>query len=295
MTALRITAGSTQYASIQRVQAAAQRLAEQQAKLSSGQQITKPSDNPGGAISALSLQGQISRNTQYTANANDAIGFLTTADSAYSSIVTQVQKAHDLVLQGMSTGGSTPASAGAIAQQIDSLRSGLLAVANTTYNGALVFGGTSSGTVAYDSSGTYQGDNGAVTRTIGPGNTVTINQTGTSVFGANGSNIFDTLTAISTALTTNPSSLGTQLTALTNQLNSLSASQASEGATYNQVQTALTVADTAATQLKVNLADVSEIDFPQTVIDVTSANTAYQAALQTTATISQRSLLDFIQ
>ncbi|SDI81782.1 flagellar hook-associated protein 3 FlgL [Frankineae bacterium MT45] len=295
MTALRITAGSTQYASIQRVQAAAQRLADQQAKLASGQQISKPSDNPGGAITALSLQGQISRNTQYTSNGNDAIAYLSTADSAYSSIVTQLQKAHDLVLQGMSTGGSTPSSAAAIAQQVDSLRSGILSVANTTYNGATIFGGTASGTVAFDSTGAYQGDNGSVVRTVGPGNTVTINQTGTAVFGANGSNIFDTLSAISTALRTNPSTLGTQLTTLTNQLNNVVSSQAAEGATYNQVQTALTGADTAATQLKVNLSNVSEIDFAQSVIDVTSANTAYQAALQTTATISQRSLLDFLR
>jgi flagellar hook-associated protein 3 FlgL len=68
--------------------------------------------------------------------------------------------------------------------------------------------------------------------------------------------------------------------------------QASEGVTYQQVQTAQT---SATTSLKTQLSSIEDVDTAQMAIDVTTANTAYQAALQTSATVRQLSLLDFLR
>jgi len=294
MTGLRVTAGSMRFQALQNIQTTAQHLSDLQQKVSSGLAISKPSDDPLGTAGALRLSSQKAQNDQYQAQSTDAIGWLSTADTAYSSLVTQAQKVQQLVIQGMNTGSNSTLSNNALADQVDALRTSMLAIANTQYAGQSVFAGTASGP-AFNGAGAYVGDTGAVTRTIGAGNSVTINQTGTQVFGANGSNLFDTLTSISAALRTSPSSLSGQLNTLNAQVDNISEMQSLEGAAYNQVTTAQTVATTADSQIRTKLSSIVEVDMAQAIIDVTSANTAYQAALQTTATISQRSLLDFLR
>jgi flagellar hook-associated protein 3 FlgL len=115
---LRVTVGSSSYAALQGLQENASRLQKLQSQLSSGKQITAPSDDPSGTIQALQLRGQTARNDQYATNATDAIAFMSTADTAYQQIQTLVQQARTLVVQGLNTGASTGTSNAAIAVQI---------------------------------------------------------------------------------------------------------------------------------------------------------------------------------
>ena len=52
---------------------------------------------------------------------------------------------------------------------------------------------------------------------------------------------------------------------------------------------------TRGTALQSELSGVEEVDMAEMAMKVTTANTNYQAALQTTATISQISLMDFLR
>ena len=54
-------------------------------------------------------------------------------------------------------------------------------------------------------------------------------------------------------------------------------------------------ASTNTVQLTSQLSDLQDIDLAETVVQVTSANTAYQAALATTAKVGQISLMDFLR
>ena len=294
MTVLRVTTGSNINGGLSGLQNAAGRLAALQAKMSSGQQITKPSDDPSGTVEALALRGELRRNTQYASNANDAIAWLSAADTSYTQVVTQLQSARTLVVQGLNSGASSTGSTTAIANQIDQLRSSLINLANTQYNGRPIFGGTTAGSVAYDPSGNYVGDSGVVSRTVGAQQTVQINQTGPQVFGAAGSDVFSLLSTISNDLKTNPSALSGDLTSLDAAINTVSGAQASEGAAYQRVQVAQGVQTQAGTALKTQLSTIQDIDLADMAVQVTTANTTYQAALQTTASIRQMSLLDFL-
>jgi flagellar hook-associated protein 3 FlgL len=294
----RVTVGSASYGALAGLQSAASKLAALQAKLSSGKQITHPSDDPPGTVRALQLRARLDRNSQYANNATDATGWMSAADTSYSQMVALVQKARTLVVQGLNTGTATGTSASAIADQIDALRSSLISLANTSYNGRPVFGGTTAGDSAYDASGAYLGDNGTVSRTVGAGTTVQINQTGPQVFGADGdpTNLFTLLSGIATKLRTNPvpASLSGDLTSLDTAITRISTAQAAEGASYQRVQTAQqTQADTKV-ELKSQLSQIEDIDLASTAIAVSTANANYQAALQTTANIEQISLLNFL-
>ncbi|MDT4943571.1 MAG: flagellar hook-associated protein 3 FlgL [Pseudonocardiales bacterium] len=291
---LRVTEGSASYGSLVGLQSSASRLAALQAKMSSGQQITRPSDDPSGTVRALQLRADLKRNTQYTANAGDAIGWLSTSDTAYTQIGKLAQNARTLVVQGLNTGASGTTPAAAIADQIDAIRTSLINLANTTYNGRPVFGGTTTGAIAYDAAGNYAGDSGTVSRTVGPQSTVQINQSGAQVFGPPGNDMFTLLANISNTLRTNPTALGSDLTSLDAAIANVSAAQATEGATYERVQTAQAAQTSTALTVTTQLSGIQDIDLANMAVQVSTANTNYQAALQTTASIRQQSLLDFL-
>jgi flagellar hook-associated protein 3 FlgL len=243
----------------------------------------------------MQLRGELKRMNQYQANATDGLGWHTTVDSTLNSVSNQLQQVRTWVLQGLNTGAGDAKSNEALAQQVDQARQSILSMANTTYLSRPVFGGTTSGTDAFDSSGSYIGDAGVVTRTVAPNSTVDLNTPGTTVFGANGTNVFDLLTDISAKLRSNPTALGTDLTQLDTAQIAVTSQQALAGAKSQRIQTMQTIASTNVIQLKSQLSDLQEIDLAEVAVDVTSANTAYQAALATTAKVSQISLLDFLR
>lgn len=292
---MRVTEGSSSRGALIGLQSQASRLQALQSQLSSGRQITKPSDSPTGTVTALQLRSQLKQNSQYQANGTDALGWLTTVDTAYNGVNAQLQQVRTLVLEGMSTGTSTAGASQALAQQVDAARSSLLGLANSTYLGRPVFGGTTAGSQAFDSTGTYVGDNGTVSRTVGPNTSVDLNTPGTTGFGPNGGNVFDLLTTISSDLTSNPANLGADLSALDARMSALSADQSLAGAKYSRIQGMQTAAAANTIQLKSQLSDLQDIDLADMAVQVSTANASYQAALATTAKISQTSLLDFLR
>ncbi len=292
---LRVTEGSTNRATLAGLQLDSSRLAALQEQMSSGRQITKPSDDPTGTVTALELRSQLKQQTQFQANSADALGWLTTVDSSYNSISSQLQQVRSLVLQGMNTGTNNATSNEALAQQVDQARASLLSLANSSYLGRPVFGGTTAGSQAFDSTGAYVGDTGTVTRTVGPSTAVDLNTPGTTAFGPNGSNLFDLLSDISNNLRTNPSALGGDLSQLDTRRVAITNDQALAGAKYQRIQSVQTASSSNTIQLKSQLSDLQDIDLADTIVQVTSANVAYQAALATTAKISQISLMDFLR
>jgi flagellar hook-associated protein 3 FlgL len=296
VTALRVTAGSQLRGSLAGLQSSASKLAALQSQLSSGRKITKPSDDPAGTVSALALRGQQARITQYQANATNGQGWLSEVDATLGSVMTSLQSARTTVLQGLNTGSNDPAAYSALAEQVDGIRDTVLGLANTSYEGRPVFGGTTTGATAFDpTTGNYVGDNGTITRTIGENDTVDVSAVGTTVFGADGSNVFNVLSNISTDLTSNPANLQSDLTDLNAAMNTVSTQQAVSGASYNRIQAVQTTATKTSLQLTTQLSSLQDLDIADMAIQVSAANIAYQASLQTTANINQTSLLDFLR
>ncbi len=296
MTTPRITDRSAALGSLAGVQASAARLAALQSKLSSGRAITKPSDDPVGTERALALRGELKRTTQYAANASSGQGWLSQVDSTLTGINNQMQQVRTLTLQGMNTGTGDATSNDALADNIDQLRSSMLSLANTTYEGQPIFGGTTAGSVAFDSTGAYVGDTGAVTRQVGSNDNVTINQTGTAVFGANGSNLFDTLSKLSIDLRTNTSRPAGRPGQHRHGDDQPQRPARRRGRRLPKDEHGAEPASrTRRCRSTTSLSGIQDADVAEMAIQISSANIAYQAALQTTASIRQTSLLDYLR
>jgi flagellar hook-associated protein 3 FlgL len=270
------------------------RLAELQDQASSLKRLRKPSDAPADVVSAMQLHADLNRNDQISRNLDDASAWLGSADSALTSIVDQLQRVHDLVIQARNVSSDSGAR-NAIAAEIDTIRGSLIGVANAQFAGRPVFGGTTSGNVAYQADGTYVGISNAVERTIAPGQRVQVNVNGDDVFGAQGSDLFTTLAQISTAVRTNPADLDTLAPTLDSRAAAVQNQLAEVGARFRRVD-AMKFQNTAdALTMKKNLSSVEDVDLAEVMMNLQSQSVAYQAALAATAKAIQPSLADFLR
>jgi flagellar hook-associated protein 3 FlgL len=233
---------------------------------------------------------------QYSRNADDGMGWLSMADTALTSASTQLNRARELVLTGLSSGTSgSPEARAAIALEVDNLRGSLLDLANTTYLDRPIFGGTTTGNVAYDTGGTYKGDDGEINRTVSTNASVRVDTGGDSVFGAGTNSVFSVLTRIADDLRNNPANLGTGLTEVDTAQKRVQTGLSGVGSRYNQISQMQQNADGRVLDLRARLSDVEDIDLPKTITELSLQQTAYQAALAATARVIQPSLVDFLR
>ncbi len=294
MNVSRVTLLGSAASSVANIDYAASEQANLQQQLSSGQRISTASDDPSGTVAAMGLKGQLARTNQYASSAGDALARLATADTAYTSAVSQLQSAQTLVLQASNTGTNNQTSLNAIATNLDGIRSNLLSLANTTYNGQPVFGGTTTGPVAYDSDGNYVGDSGTLQRQVASNVTVSASATGPDVFGSGDTSVFALLSSVSASLKAGTGVPSGTLDALTSALSTISTAQSAEGATSSQVQQMQTTLTSTSTALTTRLSQIQDADYATTAIQLASANTAYQASIQTAAMVNRTSLLDYL-
>src|SRR6202041_2003935 len=112
-------------------------------QLSTGKRVNVPSDDPAAAAEDVQNQALQSQNDQYIQNTSNLDGSLQTADSTLSSVVTVLNQAISLGVQG-ANGGMSSADQQALAEQVQSIQSQMVQLANTSYQGSYLFGGTAS-------------------------------------------------------------------------------------------------------------------------------------------------------
>ena len=291
----RITTRSMYDSTLLQLQSSQTRIGRLQAQMSSGKRIARASDDPSGAASAMQLRGELSRYTQYDRNSSDGLAWLGTIDSTLQSMTTSMNRVRTLVVQGSSTGTMSATDRQALATEVAGLRQSLLGAANTTYLGRPVFGGTTSGSVAYDSTGAYVGDSHVVTRAVGDNQTVRVDLTGPEAFSAGGTDLFSLLSQVQSDLTGNTANLSKDLTSIDAVMNQMRTGLSDVGARYARIETLSTDAATRSTDLTSSLSQVEDSDIAQTMTELSIAQTAYQATLQSTAKVIQPSLMDYLK
>jgi flagellar hook-associated protein 3 FlgL len=307
MTTLRVTQRSMAQQTLAGLQGNIGRLGEIQQQLSSGKQISKPSDSPTGTVSAMQFRSQIRTNEQWSRNAADGIGWLGTIDQALTDSLTQVGRARALTVQGLNGGALSADGKNALAVEVDQIRLTAIGLANTKYLDRPVFGGTTSGATAYDPNGVFVGNPQPpatplpVTRAVGADSAVRVDQTGPEVFGAvapGGRDLFTVLADISTHLKApgdNTAALSTDLADLDKAMSKVTSKHSEVGANYNRVEQMQSAADNRVITLKSSLSEIEDIDLPKTIVELQMQQVAYQAALGATQRIITTSLADFLR
>ena len=267
-----------------------------QDQLSSGKQLNRPSDSPTGTVTSMQLRGESRATQQYSRNADDGLGWLATLDSTLTSTSTLVNRARDLSVQALNTGAGDALSRQALATEIDQIRTSLIGYANTKYLDRPVFGGTTTGDLAYLPSGVYQGDSGTTTRTVGAGAKVRVDANGPEAFGSGDSQVFKVLQDISDSIKSGKSDdLSANLKMLDNAADLMKSTLSEVGARYNRVEQMKQSAQDRLLSVTSQLSDVEDIDLPKAIMEMQLQQTAYQAALAASAKVIQPSLIDFLR
>src|SRR3954454_14031319 len=135
-----------------------ERLSRTQGKLSSGKELTRPSDDPAAVGKALLLRENVAGARQHQRNVLDGMGWTDATEAALSSMTDVVHRAQELVVNGASD-ASSPQARASIAVEIDQLVGALKEQANTSYGGRFLLSGTATKTAPYAAcTDAYQGN-----------------------------------------------------------------------------------------------------------------------------------------
>jgi flagellar hook-associated protein 3 FlgL len=276
-----------------------ERLARTQTRLSSGKELTRPSDDPAAASKALTLREGLKGTQQHQRNVGDAASWADATETALSSMTDIVQRVRELAVQGASDGSDAQARA-AIAKEVDQLADSLKEQANSSYAGRHLFSGTATTTPAYGATDAYQGNTDTIAREIGPGVSVPVNTTAYAILGGGQAAGDDKLLQVlrdvrDHLLAGDGTSLrGTDLDRLDTGVDTLMSARAANGALTNRLEAASSRLSALEELSTKNLSDVEDADMAKTMTDFSTQSAAYQAALRAGANIVQASLMDFL-
>lgn len=258
------------------VTAANQNSADQQrysTEIATGVSVNSLSDNPSAASQDFLLRSEISSNDNFVQTASGVAGALQVTDTALGSVVTQITQAISLATEG-NNGTLNASDLSSIANQLTGVRSEILSLANTSYQGQFVFAGSKTSTQPFslDTSTTpatvvYSGDSLQTTIQSPSGQNFPLNVPGNQIFGSGSTGILSTLNNLVASFSAgnadipDTTALNTDLQGISQQRviidNSISGLQSASTYTQNQttqlqsVQNSLIQANTAqvATQL----------------------------------------------
>jgi flagellar hook-associated protein 3 FlgL len=282
-----------------------QRLTSQQAKLqtqvATGQRIFQPEDDPTAVGRVLGLESEQREIAQFTSNANRA---LEVSEASFAGLK-QVKKVSDRATEigTLGTGAISAESARAYASEVDQLIEQTLQVANTKFRNDYLFAGTAVDAEPY---------------------TVARNGAGQATAVAYAGNAQRTAIPLSENASISPGTTGATNTGLRDFINDLVALRdaltANDGAAVKTAQEGLiegedllvsALAEHGGVQMRIDanrlqlfdradnieglVSAEADVDMPTTIVRLNQSQTAYQAALSSSANIMRISLLDYIK
>lgn len=271
-----------------------------QNEVSTGQRVSKPEDDPAAVGQLIDLQSQQQQLAQYTQNASTALNISQASSAALTDLKSVSDRATEIATLGSSAESST--SAAAYGTEVNQLIEQAVQSANSRLNGSYLFGGTASQAAPFQVARDANGDITNVTYN-GSATTASIPVSGSAsaspyTSGATNQGLADfmnNLVSLRDALNVNNSAtVATVAGSLQTSENTIINSISEQGAVQSGIQVVQSQQQTAATNLGSLVSNSRDADIAQAMTQLSQAQVAYQAALQSTATIMSKSLINYI-
>jgi flagellar hook-associated protein 3 FlgL len=295
-------------------------LNNQQARLENevdtGKSVSQLSDDPAVMQQVLGWQVQNSSIAQYQQNITALQQQATSSYNAINSLQTLSARASEIASEAGGT--SSPADLASYATEVNQLiQEGVQDMNSQNAQGEYLFGGTQNSqppfVAATDASGnvtavTYQGNDSVPSAEVAPGYSLSAqvpgaNTSGTGPSGvitdsSTGADFFNHLIALRNDLQAG----NIQAIATTDQPNltkdedNITAQISANGLIQSQLNDASAVASTQSTALTTDISNASDADMATTLTKLSTLQTAYQAALESGASLlnSNLSLMDYL-
>ncbi len=282
-----------------------QQLGAQQAKLQNqvgtGQRIFEPEDDPSAVGRVLNLQTEQRQLAQYSRNADRALELSQATFSGLSGLKKISDRGTELGTLGGGI-GSTDALAAYVAE-VDQLIEQALQQANATRGNDYLFAGTAVDTPPFSATRDATGRIAAIAY-VGNAERAEVPLSATSNITPNASgetnvaigNFIGHLVSLRDGLTTgNHAAIAAAQESLLATENDLVSAIGENGGIQTRIEASQAQQADLALSLESLVSQETDADMPSTIVQLTQAQTAYQAALQSAASIMRLSLLDYIK
>lgn len=218
---------STSYQQVLRgISANTQRLVAAQEQTATGKRILRPSDDPVGTATAISLRRQSSNLDSFLASVEKARPVISTAATEIEQASSLMSEARSLLLQGLN-GSLSQEDRNSVADQLKEVAESMMSVGNSRFGDRYLFAGTETATRPFEFDGggpdrfvEYRGNEEEQTVRIGRDVGVGLNLPGDEIFSGAGytSTAYAGLTGISTGTTVDQGTGFTRLQARTDSV-----------------------------------------------------------------------------
>lgn len=275
-------------------------------QISSGIRVGEASDDPGDVAPILGYQNAIAQTTQVQTNLNLASTNANAADAALSSATSLLNQLTSIATEGASSTASET-TRNTLGQQVQGIEQQLVDLANTSLQGRYLFGGDEPSVQPYSfsiSGGAVQVNTAPNTATIQDvnGETIVPGETAQSIFDIRNEdgtpaagNIFQAASQLSQALLNNDQAgVQTAVTSLGAASAQLAQASTFYGNTESWIQNATATANSTLTNLQTVVSGLRDTDIASAATQLTTEQTALQAALEAHGSLSVKSLFDYM-
>jgi len=276
-----------------------QQISTDEQQISSGQSVNVPSDNPAAAALLIQNANQTSQADQFQRSIGSIQGEMQNADSALNSVVTALQQAISLGVEG-ANGTVNSTDRAALATQVEGIQSQLLSLANLTYQGNYVFAGTATQTTPYvldpssPSGVIYQGNTGVNEVTLGDHFSLQTNLPGSALFSAGGADMFQSIQDLITGLQSG-TGIAAAVTEVNAAYNSIDTQRVFYGNALNQLNAQQTYLGSETTQLAQQENTIGGANLSVVITNLTTAQTSLQATLESIGQTASIDLFDYLR
>lgn len=284
-------------------------LSKTQEQLSTGKQITKPSDEPDKASLVTRLESEMARQKSYQDTLASVEIKLSSQETALRNVSDVMYRIKELTVQANSdTMGKLDRQS--IAVEIESLRDQVLSLANTQdTSGNYVFAGSRVTQPAFAANARgvidYQGDQSRMQVAVGDNRRMNVNRPGSDAFtrvarddgkgGKVGVGFFQALSDLANAVR------GSDRVNMQRGIQEMDALQqgvsdatAQIGSDLNVVDAQKNVLDEVTLRLKTTLSSVQDLDYTEAITRMNKDQLALEAAQSTFAKIAKLTLFNYI-
>ncbi len=273
-----------------------EKLMKTQNRLSSGKKISLASDDPVGMAKILDYRKTLDAIDQYGRNISQAQSGLEAGESTLSDIGNLFYRAKELALS-QATGTASAETRKNVAGEVRQIRDQLIQLANTKLGDRYMFGGRKTDAPPYDLSQDpgYQGDDGGFSVMVGDGVMLNIAVSGKQAFDGAVDPVGVLSDLIQGLEANDQTAISDLLDPLDQSLTQITNTRSDVGAVLNRLDATASHWDTFKINIQQMLSETEDLDFAQAAVELTTQQTAYQAALSSSAKIIQPSLMDYLR
>ena len=272
-------------------------------ELSSGLRVASLQDGPVAVAQSTLLGSSIAKDDTFVQTASNVSSRMQVADSTLGEVVTQITSALSTAVGG-NNGTLNASDLASVAQALSGIRDQVLSLANTSYQGQYLFGGSQGSTPPYTLNTTtnpatavYNGDSNVQYVETPSGQKIQTNLPGSAIFGAAGSGVLGALNQLisdfSGGATT--AALTADTSALTTALGQLSSQRSTLDSALSRLLSTSTYTQTEESQLKVAQSNLVSADPAAVATQLSQAEVQHQALLSVINALGSSNLFSLMK